>query len=123
MSSIDPNREKLSKLIDECDYHDGDIRSGLTTLNDDMQKYRLEQKQYDLIRDTFKEVDIANAHRLERLYKYQLAQTIDELEEEKEITYKFKTAYIDPSKGVHRWEREQMKKARQNMILQRKKHN
>ena len=70
MSSIDPNRERLSKLINECDQHDNEIRTKLTTLTEDMQKYRLEQKQYDLIRDTLKEVDIANAHRLERLYKY-----------------------------------------------------
>jgi hypothetical protein len=37
---------------------------------------------------------------------------MDEKAEEKEITYKFKTASIDPSKGVHKWEREIMKKAR-----------
>jgi|LauGreDrversion4_2_1035121.scaffolds.fasta_scaffold630987_1 hypothetical protein len=43
-SSLDPNREKLSKLINECDYHENDIQTGLSTLNNNMQKYRLEQK-------------------------------------------------------------------------------
>ena len=40
--SKDPNIETLSKLIDECDQQDDDIRNGLGEYNDKMQRYRME---------------------------------------------------------------------------------
>jgi len=48
-----PNMEKLSRLIDECNEHDIDIKTGIEEYKEKMQRYRIEQKQYDLIRDTF----------------------------------------------------------------------
>ncbi len=66
----DPNKDHLSKLINECDAHTTDIHSGISKLSDNLKLYKIEQAQYDLVRDTLKEVDIANHYRLEKIYQY-----------------------------------------------------
>ncbi len=65
-----PDKAKLSNLIDECGAHEDDIKQGINTYYENLKYQKLTEEHYDLVRDTLKEVDIANHKRLARLYQY-----------------------------------------------------